>query len=105
MIVTLMKISVSGKEIMLLYLHIIVICWIPLSFFLNLILWIFTHTALYYKDKIADQESTKVEKGLLQIDPAHGWNFSQTFLEKNLKKSNFKRMSQNSGCQKRNSKY
>ena len=24
----------------------------------------------------------KVETGLLQIDPAHRWNFSQTFFEK-----------------------
>ena len=54
MIVTLMTIFVSGKEIMFLY-QFIVICWIPLSFYLNLILWIFTHIALYYKAKIADQ--------------------------------------------------
>ena len=105
MIVTLMTIFISGKEIMFLY-QIIVICWIPLSFFLNLILWIFTHIALYYKDKIADQESTKVETGLLQIDPAHRWNFSQTFFEKSKQTSKQwhttrKRISQNSGCQKK----
>ena len=106
MIVTLMKIFVCGKEIMLLYLHIIVICWIPLSFFLNLILWIFTSIALYYKDEIADQESTKVERGLLQIDPAHRRKFSQTFFEKSKQTSKQqhttrKRTSQNSGCQKK----
>ena len=105
MIVTLMTIFVSGKEIMFLY-HIIVSCWIPLSFFLNLILWIFTRIALYHKDEIADQESTKVETGLLQIDPAHRWNFSQTFFEKSKHTSKQwhttrKRTSQNSGCQKK----
>ena len=28
----------------------------------------------------------KVESGLLQIDPAHRWNFSQAFFEKNQNK-------------------
>ena len=31
---------------------------------------------------IAKHIVPKVETGLLQIDPAHVWNFSQTFFEK-----------------------
>ena len=30
--------------------------------------------------------NTKVESGLLQIDPAHRWNFSQMFFEKKISK-------------------
>ena len=30
--------------------------------------------------------NTKVKSGLLQIDPAHRWNFSQMFFEKNQNK-------------------
>ena len=30
--------------------------------------------------------NTKVKSGLLQIDPAHRWNFSQLFFEKNQNK-------------------
>ena len=49
---------------------------------------------------------SKVESGLLQIDPAHRWNFSQTFFEKSKQTSKQwhttrKRTSQNSGSQKK----
>ena len=50
-IITLMSIFISVKESIFLYLYNI----IPLLFFFNLILWTFTHIALYCKTKIADQ--------------------------------------------------
>ena len=46
MIITLMTISVSSKEISFTE-HIISIAWIPLIFFLNLILWTVTHIAMH----------------------------------------------------------
>ena len=50
--------------------------------------------------------TTKVESGLFQTDPAHRWNFSQTFLKKSKQKckqwhTTRKRTSQNRGCQKK----
>ena len=33
-------------------------------------------------DNLSHMQMIKVETGLLQIDPAHMWNFSQTFFEK-----------------------
>ena len=52
MIINLMTIFVCRKYVNFLY-HIIFICWISL-FFLNLILWTFSHIALYYKSKSVD---------------------------------------------------
>ena len=57
MIINLMTIFVCRKYVNFLY-HIIFICWINL-FFLNLILWTFSHIALYYKSKSMDQESPR----------------------------------------------
>ena len=57
-ILTLMPLFLSKEEIYFLD-HIIFIYWIPLLFFLNLILWTITHIALYYKAKSADRESSE----------------------------------------------
>ena len=40
---------------------------------------------LFYSE-IFNSTTAKVDSGLLQIDPAHRWNFSQTFFEKNQNK-------------------
>ena len=37
---------------------------------------------LFQRRYILQLHIPKVESGLLQIDPAHRWNFSQTFFEK-----------------------
>ena len=45
----------------------------------------------------------KIETSLLQIDPAHRWNFSQAFSKQKSKQwhTTRKRTSQNIGCQKK----
>ena len=58
MIINLMTIFVCRKYVTFLC-QIIFIYWINL-FFLNLILWTFSHITLYYKSKSADQDSTTV---------------------------------------------
>ena len=57
MIINLMTIFVCRKYVTFLY-RIIFICWINL-FFLNLILWTFSHIAMYYKSKSVGQESPR----------------------------------------------